>query len=148
MLVAYLVALAAAVGLWLVWFEPWYERVSLPAWSPSAAVLRLGWGAGLITTGGALWLIRDTEAALAGLATGLLWAQLGAALVWAVMFITRRQARTAFYVICLHWAAVALAAAAVSALAPAAGVMLLPWLGFITYLGAFNFFVWQLEQRP
>lgn len=147
MLIAYLVTLLAGVGLWVLWFDPWYERIELPEWAPPSNVLRWVWVLGLAMTGASTRLVVDGTAALTGLAVGLLWSQLAAALGWSAAFMKAQRARTGFYLICLLWTAVALAAAASVALQPLAGLLLLPWLGVITYVGAFNFFVWQLEQR-
>lgn len=147
MLVSYLLGLIAGIGVWLARFEPWYQRITLPSWSPSTTVLRVGWAAGLATTGLSVWRTVDTDAGLTGLAVGLFWAQLVMAALWSEFFIRRRRARTSFYLICLVWTAAALAAAAAAALDASAGVLAVPWLGFVTYVGAFNFFVWQLENR-
>ena len=103
---------------------------------------------GLLSSVVAWAVAAESGSQLEGLATGLLWSQLVLGLGWGAVFYRRRRARTGFTVICLHWSAIGLAAAACFAIAPVGGLVLLPWLAFITYLGAFNFFVWQLETQP
>lgn len=147
MLVAHLVAVVAGLALWLAWFDPWYRSIELPTWSPPDGLIRWGWAAGLVLSGVGFWLIHDRTAALTGLAVILLWSQVALAIGWAAVFIRAHRARSGFYLICMQWTAAALAAAAAASLSPTAGIVLLPWLGFIAYVGAFNFFVWQLEHE-
>ena len=144
----YPIAAVVVALLWIFWFTPWHTSIELPTWSPPAALIRWGWIVGLAATVVAWSVANGAGGQLVGLATGLLWAQLVLGLAWAALFYKRRRARTGFTVICLHWSAIGLAAAACFAIDPVSGAFLLPWLAFITYVGAFNFFVWQLEPRP
>lgn len=148
MVAAHLGALALALGLWFRWFDPWYESIELPEWSPSTAFLRWAWAGGLVLSGISFLLLDGSDGRLSGLVVALLWAQVALAVGWAGLFFRRRRARSAFSVICMQWTATALAAAAAAALFPVAGLLLLPWLALTAYVGGFNFFVWQLEQQP
>lgn len=147
MVLPYTFAVLGAATLSLRWFDPWHEQIRLPSWSPPRGVLRWGWPLGLTSTVVSAHLIDAQNTSLSVLTASLLWAQTVTALVWVVVFQLRRRARSAFYVICLHWSGVALAAAAVASIDAVAGMVMLPWLAFVTYVGAFNFFVWQLEQH-
>ena len=146
MSIAYSLGALVTAVLWLAWFDPWHESIRLPSWAPPSQAIRIGWVAGLASSAAAVWLVAGSDSRLENLAIGLLWAHLVTAAGWTAIFYRRRNARTGFTVICLHWTAAALAAAAIAALNPTAGLVVVPWLLFITYLGAFTFFVWQLEK--
>lgn len=141
--------IAAAIGTVLVWIrhDHWYGSIELPGWAAGPAALRLAWAAGVASTGLAAWLLRDDSVPLLGLAAALLIAQALTAIAWTEIFYQRRNPRTAFTIISLHWAAAALATAAAFAVDRTAGTILIPWLVLVAYVGAINFFVWQLESH-
>lgn len=146
MLIAYpIAAIAASILVWLR-HEPWYADIRLPGWTLPPAGVRWVWVAGLASTGVAALLLRDGSSRLLGLATALLWIQLATSVGWWELFHQAKRARTGFTVICLHWTAVGLATAAAVSLDPTAGIVMLPWLAAVAYVGAINFFVWQLES--
>lgn len=66
-----------------------------------------------------------------------------AAALWAVLLVTRSQPRNAFFWLCVAWTLIAIVAAWVYAVDPAAALLTVPLLAFLVAGGVANFFIWQ-----
>ena len=66
-----------------------------------------------------------------------------AATLWAVLMVTRNQPRNAFFWLCVAWTLIAIVAAWVYAVDPAASLLTVPLLAFLIAGGVANFFIWQ-----
>ncbi len=65
------------------------------------------------------------------------------AALWAVLLVTRNQPRNAFFWLCVAWTLIAIVAAWVYAVDPAASLLTVPLLAFLIAGGVANFFIWQ-----
>ena len=125
--------------------QPWYRRLSKPAWTPPAVVFGPVWTVLYLLMGAAAVLVRrarptdGTRAPGSDLALGLFGGQLVLNLLWSIIFFGRQQVRAGLVEIVVLLAALVATVVAFARVRLAAALLLLPylvWTSFATILTA------------
>jgi benzodiazapine receptor len=136
---------AAWVGSW---FQPgvWYASLVKPALTPPAWVFGPVWTLLYLMMGIAAWLVWRTQGLTGALGPlGLFLVQLALNALWSYLFFGLKHPGLAFLDIVALWLAILATLVAFWRAYPAAGLLLLPyllWVSFATYL---NFQFWRLN---
>lgn len=141
--------LAGAIGS--IWTVPgardWFPTLIKPPWTPPAAAF------------GPIWIVLY---ALMGAALGLVWArglqtsrekraviwfgaQLSLGIAWCAVFFGMRAAGWAYALIILLWLSVAATVWIFSKISRAAGLLLVPYLLWVTFASSLNFAILSLN---
>ena len=144
-----IVALAGAIGaVASVDADSFYRALDLPRWAPPAAVFGPVWSvlyALMAYAEWSVWRVRGFHAARGAL--GLFLAQLALNASWSWVFFAWHRGGLAFGVIVLLCGLVAATVAAFWRVDRVAGAVLLPYLAWLGYAAALNFFVWRLNPQ-
>lgn len=136
---------AAAIGAAAsVRAQSFYEQLSRPGWAPPASVFGPVWTTLYALMAIAAWLAwraGGLRAARSGLALYLLQLALNA--LWSWLFFGWRLGAWAFAEVLLLWASVAATLVAFWRLRPIAGLLLVPYLLWVSFAAALTFAVWQ-----
>lgn len=135
-------AAAAATG---AMFQPgeWYQALKKPTWTPPRWVFPVAWTS--------LYLLMSAAAARvgvlqgAGLALSLWSVQIAFNTLWTPVFFGLRRMRSAMIIMGVLWLAVAATTVAFFGLDLYAGLMMLPYVGWVTVAGALNWSVLRLN---
>jgi tryptophan-rich sensory protein len=117
----------------------WYVGLAKPWWTPPNWLFGPVWTALYLMMGVAACLVwgRRAEQAV-GLPLTLFGAQLASNLLWSVLFFWARAPWLGLADIGLLWALIAATAVAFFRVRRAAGLLLLPYLGWVSYAAALN----------
>lgn len=123
----------------------WYERLSKPSWTPPNWVFPVAWSILYIL----MALSAARVAVLDGTALAMaFWAlQIALNTLWTPIFFGLRNMRAAMLVIVALWLAVAATLAAFWQQDIWAGLMLVPYLVWVSIAAALNFSVWRRNPR-
>ncbi|MDR2961736.1 MAG: tryptophan-rich sensory protein [Stenotrophomonas sp.] len=136
---------AAALGAWAsTSAASFYATLALPAWAPPASLFGPVWTLLYAMMAVAAWLVwreRGTAATRPALTLYLL--QLGVNALWSWLFFGWRLGALAFVDILLLVMLVVATLIAFARIRALAAVMLLPYLGWITFASALNLAVWR-----
>ena len=128
-------------------FDPgeWYRSLSKPAWTPPNWAFPVVWTVLYIAIAVAamrIGMIEGTQQALA------FWAlQIAFNTLWTPIFFGLRRMRAAFIVICGLWVSVAATMLAFLQHDLLAGLLMAPYLLWVTIAAALNFSVWQRNPQ-
>lgn len=136
---------AAALGAWASSSAAsFYATLALPAWAPPASLFGPVWTLLYAMMAVAAWLVwreRGTAATRPALTLYLL--QLGVNALWSWLFFGWRLGALAFVDILLLVVLLVATLIAFARIRALAAVMLVPYLGWITFAAALNFAVWR-----
>jgi tryptophan-rich sensory protein len=137
---------AAAIG---GFFLPgaWYAALQKPAWNPPNWIFGPVWTALYATMAIAAWLVWK-RGGFAGqrVALSLFLAQLLFNALWSPLFFGLRHPALAFVDIVLLWLALLCTVVVFWRTRLIAGALLVPYLAWVTFAGALNFALWQLNR--
>lgn len=133
---------AAATG---AFFMPgaWYEALDKPRWTPPNWVFPAAWTVLYVLIAWAAARIAGSGHPLTGTALAVFSAQIALNGLWSPVFFGLRRPGTAFGVLAALWVAVAAMVGLYLAIDPVAGLMMLPYLLWVTIAGALNLSVWR-----
>lgn len=124
----------------------WYASLSKPVWTPPSWLFGPVWTLLYITMAIAAWLVwrrrRQTSIALP---MGLFVVQLGLNALWSPLFFGWRQVLLASVDIVLLWLGIGLTMLAFWRVVRAAGWLLVPYWGWVTYAVSLNLAIWWLN---
>lgn len=135
---------AAAVGGVAATAPDFYEQLARPAWAPPGWLFGPVWGVLYLLMGIAAWLVwraRGLRGATAAFV--LFFAQLVANALWTWFFFAWRQGALAFADIVLLWVLILCTTIAFWRVRPLAGVLLLPYLAWVSFAAALTWAIWQ-----
>jgi tryptophan-rich sensory protein len=134
-------ATASSVGTW-------YPTLRKPWFNPPGWVFGPVWTVLYLLMGIALYLVWTGGRSPRGRRRVVAWwsAQLLLNLVWSFVFFGRRAIGPAFGEILVLWLAIAATIRAASAQRPAAGALLLPYLGWTSFAALLNGCIWYLNR--
>lgn len=134
---------AAAIG-GRVTDPAWYLTLERPAWAPPAWLFGPVWTALYFMMGLAAWLIWSRHG-FAGAALPLFLVQLVLNAAWSWIFFGLRRPDLAFAEIVLLWLLVLATLIAFWRRQRVAGLLLAPYLIWVTFAAALNFAIWRLN---
>jgi benzodiazapine receptor len=150
---------ALGLILWMVvslaagWFGSrfipgqWYARLVKPSWNPPSSVFAPVWSTLYILMGVAAWLVwRRVGFAGAPVALALFGFQLVLNALWSYLFFGIHQPGIAFVDIVVLWLAILATTIGFWRVSVPAGVLLLPYLCWVTFASALNLQLWRLNQ--
>ena len=125
-----------------------YAQLARPAWAPPGWIFAPVWTVLYFSMALAAWLVwRDARNARAlQLALGLFLAQLAANALWSWLFFAWHRGGFAFADIVLLWGLIACTAGQFWRLKPLAGLLLVPYLVWVTFAAVLNWTVWQANH--
>ena len=125
----------------------WYPALAKPAWTPPNAVFAPVWTALYFLMALVAWLVWRKAGGLAAarLPLALFAVQLALNAAWSILFFGLRMPGLAFGELVLLWLAIVATLAAFWRVLPAAGLLLAPYLAWVTFAGALNFAIWRLN---
>lgn len=123
----------------------WYLGLRKPVWVPSGRTIGLVWSVLYILMAVAAWLVWRERGLTAWIPLTLFGTQLGLNALWSVLFFGRREPGMAFGEILVLWGAVLVTLVAFWLVTPWAGLLLAPYLAWVTFAGNLNRIVWRIN---
>jgi tryptophan-rich sensory protein len=146
-LLAWVAASFAAGGLGAVASadaDVFYRQLAQPSWAPPAWLFGPVWSALYLLMGVAAWRVwRKHGFDGAGKVLWLFIVQLAANALWTWLFFRWRLGAVAFAEIVLLWVLIAATLVGFWRLDRVAGLLLVPYLAWVSYAAALSFTLWQ-----
>ena len=124
----------------------WYASLAKPSWTPPSWVFGPVWTLLYAAMGVAAWMVWQREEGLRR--HGRLWlfgAQLAANVIWSALFFTFHDPGAAMADLVVLWILVVSTAVAFWRIHRPAGLLLVPYLAWLTYAATLNFSIWRLN---
>jgi tryptophan-rich sensory protein len=127
---------------------PWYDQLDKPSWTPPDWAFPVAWTLLYIAIGVAPWLVWR-EAGFTGAALPLaVWAvQLLLNAAWSWLFFGLRRMDLAFAEVLALWLSIALMIALFLPISVTAGLLMIPYLVWVSFAAALNLAVWQRNKH-
>ena len=142
---------AAAVGsaATVPRIEGWYAALAKPPWTPPNWIFGPVWTVLYVGMAVAAWLVWRQKGWAGARVPLLLFAvQLVFNVAWSWLFFGLRSPGLGFADILLLWIAIAATLAAFWRRSTVAGLLLVPYLAWVTFAAALNYSIWQLNAEP
>lgn len=123
----------------------WYPELNKPPWTPPSRVFGPVWTALYVMMAVALWLAWRGQPQAAGSCTAVFAVQLVLNLAWSAVFFGFRQPGWALAEIVVLWVAIAATAWRLWLAAPAAGLLMVPYLAWVTFATALTAAIWRMN---
>jgi translocator protein len=124
----------------------YYARLQKPAWAPPPWLFGPVWTALYAMMGTAAWLAAERRGTGRGTALGLWGAQLALNAAWTPIFFGARARGVALVEILAMWVAICATTAAFFTRRTAAGLLMLPYLAWVTFATALTYEVWRRNR--
>lgn len=126
----------------------WYPTLAKPPFNPPAWVFGPVWTALYLTMGVALYLVWRVGWSRPAVRTAVLLfgVQLVLNGLWSVLFFGLRSPALALAEILVLWAAIIATAWAFRRVVPAAGMLMVPYLAWVTFAAVLNGSIWWLNR--
>jgi len=144
-----LVLVCLAVGFVGSQFSPgpWYAQLTKPSWTPPSSVFGPVWTVLYILMGLAAWLVwRKAGLAEARAAFVCFGIQLVLNALWSPLFFGMHRPGLALVDIALLWLVIVVTLVLFWHVRAWAGVLLVPYLVWVSYATALNFSLWRLNS--
>jgi translocator protein len=137
--------LAAAIGAVASVNAPaFYGELVQPSWAPPAWLFGPVWTTLYTLMAIAAWLVwRAASLAETRLALGLFLVQLAVNALWSWLFFAWQLGGWAFAEVLLLWVLIAATIAAFWRFSRVAAILLVPYLGWVSFAAALNFWLWR-----
>lgn len=132
-------------------FRPgdWYERLKKPTWRPPNRVFAPVWTVLYVMIAVSGWLVwREVGFAGAALPLAVYAIQLVLNAAWTPLFFGLHRPDLGFVAIVLLWLSIVATIVLFTPIHAGAALLLLPYLGWVTFATALNFAVWRLNPSP
>lgn len=130
-------------------FKPgiWYRTLSKPAWTPPDWLFPVAWLCLYVAMSVAAWWV-SLGASIWVVPALTLWVwQIVMNALWSPVFFGLQRTGAALVVVSVLWVAVAATTLAFWSLAPLSGMLMAPYLIWVSYAAALNFSIWR-RNRP
>jgi translocator protein len=137
----------AALGATVTDLGPWYQALAKPGWNPPDIVFPMGWTViyALITVAGiTAWRATPTSAA-AETVIGLFALNGFLNISWSLIFFRLQRPDWAFYEVIVLWLSILAMIVYCGRFSKTAAWLLVPYLAWVTFAGALNWAVVQLN---
>jgi benzodiazapine receptor len=126
--------------------DDWYAALSKPAWNPPNWLFGPVWGILYLLMAIAAWLVwRKSGFAGAAIPLGVFVLQLGLNAAWSWIFFGRHELGLALIEILVLWCAILGTIIGFWRLNPISGILLVPYLLWVTFASVLNFTIWRLN---
>ncbi len=127
----------------------WYQRIKKPSWNPPSWLFGPVWTALYTMMGVAAWLVWRSgwDRPQVKTAEGLFVAQLAANAVWTPIFFGRRAFGLALADLVVLWNLILATAVQFYRIRPLAGLLMLPYLLWVSYASTLNAGIWWLNRK-
>ncbi|MBL6706830.1 MAG: tryptophan-rich sensory protein [Planctomycetaceae bacterium] len=126
--------------------DGWYRTVVKPEWNPPSWVFGPVWTTLFVLMGISAWLVwMPAGFKEASTPLSLFAAQLILNVAWSWIFFGMHQIGWAAVEIVILWMAILATTVAFFRLSTAAGWLLVPYLGWVTFASVLNFMIWRLN---
>jgi tryptophan-rich sensory protein len=126
--------------------DDWYAELSKPAWNPPNWLFGPVWGVLYLLMAIAAWLVwRKSGFAGAAIPLGVFVLQLGLNAAWSWIFFGRHELGLALIEILVLWGAILGTIVGFWRLNPISGILLVPYLLWVTFASVLNFALWRLN---
>lgn len=140
------VAAAAGGAFTATSIGDWYMSLKKPAWNPPNWTFGPVWTMLYLSMAVAAWLVwGEAGWPAAGRALGLFALQLVLNVAWSGLFFGLRNPGAALVDIAVLWAGILATLLAFWRVAPTAGLLMAPYLAWVTFASALNFAIWRLN---
>lgn len=127
-------------------FVSYYDALRKPPGTPPPAVFGPAWSVLYLLMGVAAWLVwREGITRRTAVALGLFAAQLALNFAWSLIFFGQHRVGVALIEIAALWLVILAAIVAFWRVRPAAGALLLPYLGWVSFAAYLNAGIWRLN---
>jgi translocator protein len=125
----------------------WYPSLVKPTWNPPSWVFAPVWTTLYVMMGVAAWLVwrRGTDIVGVRVALSVFWVQLFFNLAWSFLFFGARSPMLALADVVLLWLALALCVRNFFRVAKEPGLLMLPYLAWVSFAACLNFAIWRLN---
>jgi benzodiazapine receptor len=125
-----------------------YQELAQPSWAPPASVFGPVWSVLYALMGSAAWLVwREGGWRRQGGVLGLFLVQLALNALWSWLFFAWHRGALGFADIVLLWLLILATLVGFWRVRTLAGVLLVPYLGWVSFAAALNFAVWHLNPQ-
>lgn len=126
--------------------DGWYRNLKKPEWNPPSSVFAPVWTTlYLLMALAAWWVWKPAGFRAAARPLSLFALQLGLNVAWSWIFFGMHRPGWAFAELLVLWLAILATTIAFFARSGIAGALLLPYLAWVTFAGALNYTIWQLN---
>lgn len=125
--------------------KDWYTTIARPAWTPPNALFGPVWSTLYVLMALAAWRVRRTGAAWMSVPLRLFFAQLLVNTSWSFAFFGAESPLLGLVIIMPLWVLIAETLRAFARVDRVAGVLLVPYLAWVTYATALNAALWRLN---
>jgi len=132
-------------------FRPgmWYERLRKPGWRPPNWLFAPAWSALYLTIAISGWLVwRRAGFSGAPVPFTVYGISLLFNAAWPAFFFGLRRPDLAFVELILLWFSIVAVIAEFHPIESNAALLLLPYMAWVTFAGALNFTIWQMNRVP
>jgi translocator protein len=128
-------------------FQPgaWYAALDKPSWNPPSWVFGPVWTVLYIMMGVAAWLVWDRYRSAARTALAVFVVQVVFNGLWSYLFFGLQSPALAFAGIVILWSLIVTTLVLFWRARTVAGVLLLPYLAWVSFAAVLNFTIWQLN---
>lgn len=138
---------SAAGSAVLVSIDGWYPALSKPSWNPPAWVFGPAWTLLYGMMAVAAWLVwREGGWKVQGRSLGLFLLQWVLNALWTPIFFGMHRPGLAFAEIVMLWLVLAATLWSFWRVKKAAGVLLMPYLAWVSFAAVLNFTIWRLNS--
>ena len=139
---------AAAVGAMAsIRAADFYQELVRPDWAPPAKLFGPVWSVLYLLMGVSSWLVWRERATVTRQALTWYIVQLAINALWSWVFFVWRQGQWAFVHILVLWILIVATIALFRRVRPLAGVLLLPYLVWVSFAAVLAYRVWQLNPK-
>jgi translocator protein len=133
--------------------KTWYPTLDKPSWTPPGRVIAVVWNVLYTLLGISAWLVwrrADAQRAESGMlraARASYLVQLGLNGLWSLVFFGRRSPLGGLLVIVPLWLSIAAWVRAAQHVSSPAGLLQLPYLGWVSFASLLNATIWWRNRR-
>lgn len=122
----------------------WYLTINKPSWNPPSWLFGPVWTVLYIMMGIAAWLVWRTKDRIAP-AMILYFSQLALNFAWSFLFFGARSPWLGLVDITMLWLAIVATMLAFFGRSTPAGLLMIPYLAWVSFAAALNFTIWRLN---
>lgn len=124
-----------------------YQQLVRPAWAPPGWVFGPVWTVLYVLMGVAAWIVwRPAGFRAAVVPLTLFLVQLAVNALWTWLFFIWKQGGWAFAEILVLWVLILATLVTFWRARPVAGILLVPYLGWVTFAAVLNFVTWRMNR--